>query len=84
VTIEGAATEIPLPGADNGSSGLALGPDGNLRFTLSDSRVGRLTLAGEITYFPTVRPYTYPQGIAVGPDGNVWFTAGNLIGRISL
>ena len=87
VTLEGATSELPLPGADNGGMvGLTVGPDGNLWFTLSDNRVGRSTTQGEISYFYTTQQYTYPQGITAGPDGNIWFTAtaGNLIGRISL
>jgi streptogramin lyase len=87
VTLDGATSELPLPGADNGGIvGLTLGPDGNLWFTLSDNRVGRSTPQGEISYFTTTEEYTYPQGITAGPDGNIWFvaTAGNLVGRIRL
>jgi virginiamycin B lyase len=87
VTLDGDATELPLPGGDNGGLvGLTVGPDANLWFTLSDNRVGRLTSQGELSYFSTAQRYTYPQGIATGPDGNIWFTATSegRIGRITL
>ena len=48
VTLDGDATELPLPGGDNGGLvGLTVGPDANLWFTPSDNRVGRLTSQGD-------------------------------------
>jgi virginiamycin B lyase len=61
-------------------------PDGNLWFTESEaSRVGRITLAGVVTEFPTPEAFSYPLGIATGPDGNLWFSqySANRIGRIT-
>jgi len=68
-------TEFPLPAGSN-PSGIAAGPDGNLWFTefSVNPKVGRITMAGEITEFPTPRPDATPAGIVAGPDGNLWFT----------
>jgi streptogramin lyase len=68
-------TEFPLPAGSN-PSGIAAGPDGNLWFTefSVNPKVGRITMAGEITEFSTPRPDATPAGIVAGPDGNLWFT----------
>jgi len=68
-------TEFSLP-AGSSPSGIATGPDGNLWFTefSVNPKIGRLTTTGEITEFPTPRPFATPAGIVVGPDGNLWFT----------
>ena len=69
--------------------GMVAGPDGNLWLTTQNPGVGgaiaRLTLKGEVTYFPLVGgPFDGPGDIAVGPDGNPWFTESTgKIGRIS-
>jgi virginiamycin B lyase len=64
--------------------GLALGPNGNVWFTLvEEDGIGRLTPHGKITYFSEgitdnpehpVSGAVAPQGITKGPDGNMWFT----------
>src|ERR1035437_3148795 len=58
---------------------IAVGPDGNLWYTVfgdgnpGTSKVGRITTAGTITEF--VLPDTSrPIGIVAGPDGAMWFT----------
>jgi virginiamycin B lyase len=69
-------TEYPTPLHVNSLS-IAAGSDGNLWFpedTGVADRVGRITLAGEVTSFApfvTIGLYT----IAPGPDGNLWLTA---------
>ena len=74
-------------------SGLVVGPDGNLWFTMDGSNtIGRMTPSGVLSEFPIAPPPTYfdtmkdPGGLVVGPDGNLWFTErqGNAIGRITL
>jgi virginiamycin B lyase len=76
---------------------IALGPDGNLWFTLDHSlgpdEIGRLVPTGELTTFAV--PSTMPagasqvslEGITTGTDGNLWFTGqggeGATIGSIS-
>src|SRR5262245_30708356 len=62
------------------------GPDGNLWYTDSGDKIGRITPAGVITVFSAgITPGSEPAGITAGPDGNLWFTedAGNRIGRIT-
>jgi virginiamycin B lyase len=69
---------------DAALGGLAIGPNGNVWFTLLDEdRIGRLTPDGKVTYFSegitdnperAVRGAVAPQGITNGPDGNMWFT----------
>ncbi len=89
--IEGAALTPLAPGMH--ALAVAIGPDGNLwfggnrfDFGTSDSKIGRVTPAMEITEFalPENRP-AEPYGIVSGPDGNLWFTewAENRIGRIA-
>ena len=50
-------------------------PDGN--------RVGRITMAGEVTEFPIPSTTGSPINIAVGPDRQIWFTKGASLGRVS-
>jgi streptogramin lyase len=61
------------------------GSDGNLWYTESDGKIGRVTLAGQVTRFPVPTTGSFPQGIASGPDGNIWFTenGANKIGRLT-
>ena len=75
-------TEFPVPTADSGPEGITAGPDGNLWFTESWNKIGRITPNGAVTEFPLPRA---PHGITAGPDGNLWFTEhiANQIGRIT-
>ena len=61
------------------ANGIVTGPDGNLWFTKDSSpdQIGRLTPAGQYTYFgdnTTIQPQADPYGITLGADGNLWFT----------
>ena len=67
-----------------GSTALASGPDGNIWFTLPNSRrVGRFDIKTDDFTLFTV-PDGEPIAITAGPDQAVWFTdiANNQIGRI--
>ena len=72
--------------ASNGPQGMAIGADGNLWFTESGSKVGRVTPAGVITEFSTgITPFSNPWAMTSAPDGNLWFVeqSGNRIGRVT-
>lgn len=81
-TTAGIITKFKVPAcAPNhcGMTGIAVGPDNNLWWTDSVSRViGYTTTVGASTIlFP---PFSgAPQYITAGPDGNVWFTDGGAI-----
>jgi hypothetical protein len=62
----------PLPGRGEYPVAITRGPDGNLWFTTSNDRIGRITPSGQMTEFTP--PYD-PSSITAGPDGNVWFTS---------
>ena len=56
-------------------SEITAGPDGNLWFTESLSKVvGQITTAGVITEFPLSKTNGWDEAITAGPDGNLWFT----------
>jgi streptogramin lyase len=78
--------EFQLPHSRSGPCKITTGPDGAIWFTeLGGGRIGRLTLAGQLTEFTVPTPNAQPFMIINGPDGNLWFTeynAGN-IGRIT-
>jgi streptogramin lyase len=52
-------------------AGTAIGPDGNVWFTLQGDKVGTITPAGAISTFPA--QVTSPMAITAGPDGNLWY-----------
>jgi hypothetical protein len=59
------------------------GTDGDLWFADgSGPRVGRMTPAGEVTYFP-VPTLEATNEVVAGPEGEIWFAARNEIGKIS-
>lgn len=66
---------------------IAAGPDGNMWFTeYNANRIGRITPAGQITWFDVPTASAGVVDITTGPDGNLWFTENlstNRIGRIS-
>lgn len=70
---------------------MSLGPDGNVWFAADqanfgsyDGKIGRVTVAGELTKFPLPDPGNGgPSGIVAGPDGNLWFVGRLQIGSIS-
>ncbi len=65
------------------SSGIAIGPDGNLWFTeMGTNKIGRMTTA-LTSYVEFTIPTTsslaqgIAEGITVGPDGALWFCEDN-------
>lgn len=63
--------------------GIAVGRDDALWFTDQlrgagpwTSRIGRITPAGDISYFALPTPEVQADDIALGADGDMWFTAG--------
>jgi streptogramin lyase len=88
ITTSGVTTEFPIV-TTNEITGLTMGSDGNLWFTVSDDfdavnnvaidygTVGRMTTAGVFTLFPLAAHSgslgNGPQNITAGPDGNLWF-----------
>ena len=78
-------TEYPIPTANSGPRGIALGPDGALWFTeYIANRVGRIAPGGQFMEFPLPTQNAKPEGIVAGSDGGVWFveSAANKVGRI--
>lgn len=81
VTPSGEQTELLWSGAYR----ITAGPDGNLWFTDFFRDIGRMTVAGQVTYFPA--PQAAPTSeITTGPDGNLWFTYFRLarVGRMTV
>src|SRR5262249_24995658 len=66
--------EFLLPTGVGRPIGITAGPDGNLWFTESVGKIGRITPAGTITEFPIPTAGSAPYRITAGPDGNLWFT----------
>jgi streptogramin lyase len=78
--------EFELPNSDSWPAHVTVGPDNSLWFTESTgSRIGKITVDGQITEFDLPDPNSRPVGITLGPDGNLWFTErdGNRIGVIT-
>lgn len=87
ITTAGVVSEFAISTPESSPLDIAAGPDGGPLVHRGPSVFGRITIAGEITEFPTgafgIGDCT--TGIARGPDGNLWFTeweAGQ-IGRIT-
>jgi streptogramin lyase len=87
VTPSGTVTPFDVPGG--GAWDIVAGPDGNLWYTAPDgnnSKIGRITPAGEFGLQYDVTDAGDQLGITVGPDGALWFAqaVANNIGRITL
>jgi len=71
----------------SGPTWICVGRDKALWFAERDANaIGRLTVGGKYTEFPTNYEYGGPSGIALGPDGALWFSDFNDrfgIGRLS-
>lgn len=69
--------EFPIPTANAYPFSIAAGSDGNLWFTESspdmNAKVGKITMAGDITEFSLADGQADPTGITRGSDGNIWF-----------
>ena len=79
----GGLTEYPVA-AGAAPMGFVLGPDGNLWFAQSNSKIGRIATDGSgYTQFAIGPNGT--DDLVVGPDGNLWFTETeiNKIGRLT-
>ncbi|HVV36905.1 MAG TPA: hypothetical protein VHC63_09910 [Acidimicrobiales bacterium] len=72
---------VALP-ANVGVWQMVFSPNGDLWFTTEDTKIVRMTPAGDFTTYDVERPC----GITIGPDGNIWFTndLGYSIGRIGI
>ncbi len=74
ITPSGVATLVYSPYRVSAAD-IATGPDGALWFTdLAYSRIGRLTVDGQSTLYPTLSPVAAPRAITSAPDGNLWLT----------
>ncbi len=66
--------------------GITAGPDGSLWFTEnSKSRIGKISVTGQLIEYKLPHDGSYPADIVTGPDGNLWFTeeGRDTIGRIT-
>ena len=78
---------IPAPGPCDCLGGrIALGPDGNMWFTVPEGGwVGHVSPDGDYTIVTITPGRGQPEDIAAGPDGAMWFTdTTGHIGRISM
>ena len=93
ITPAGAITEFDLPRPSSGPGDITTGADGALWFielngtidgrVVNGNRVGRITVAGQITEFAIPSATGSPTNVAVGPDRNLWYTKGAALGRVS-
>jgi hypothetical protein len=86
ITPAGTVSEYMIPTANSNSSGITVGPDGNLWFTeFNTNKVGRITPTGAVTEFSIPTSGSAPEAITAGPDGNLWFAevGANKVGRIT-
>ena len=66
--------EYAIPTANSQPHHIALGPDGNLWFTETNTdKLAKITTAGAITECPALTAGSQPVGIVTGPDSNLWF-----------
>jgi len=89
----GEIKEFDLPRPNSGPGDITTGADGALWFielngtidgrVVNGNRVGRITVAGEITELAIPSATGSPTNVAVGPDRNVWYTKGAALGRVT-
>jgi virginiamycin B lyase len=83
ITPDGAVKLFPLE-KKHGPYALTSGKDGAIWFTeMLANRIGRISMAGDVTEVEIQGKGRYPRGIAVGPDGAIWFTHSEEIGRLA-
>ncbi|MFZ4756171.1 MAG: virginiamycin B lyase family protein [Miltoncostaeaceae bacterium] len=73
-----AVTQFDMSGARCEPQGIALGPDGAMWFGCQDGAIGRITTAGDTTYYAVGTPdqgttFARVDTVITGPDGNIWF-----------
>jgi virginiamycin B lyase len=95
MTPAGRVTVYPVPLAGVATSGITIGPDGAVWFTVTDfgysggpstpTAIGRLTMSGTMRLYP-LPTGSSPFGLVFGPDGAIWYTDpnSNSIGRLTL
>jgi virginiamycin B lyase len=80
MTVDGAVTELDVPGSKFLGHSIVAGPDGNLWFMQQDSNtLNRITPGGVITKFPIPSDNVASSILTRGPDGNIWFSESNLL-----
>lgn len=85
--VSGEVTWFPMPVPDSGPTTLAVGPEGDIWFTLSSANaIGRMKPNGAgLAYYYLPTAESSPRIISLGSDGNLWFSQHNAgqIGRIT-
>ena len=78
-------TSLPPPPPGPRVASLAVGSDGAIWFPEPyRKRIGRLTAAGEMTFYPVPHALMPYSVIVAGPDGALWYTTDeNRLGRIT-
>jgi virginiamycin B lyase len=75
ITTSGQVTLFPIAG--NYPFGITAGPDGAMWFTEPEAhKIGRITMAGALTYYDTPESNTWPTGIT-SDNGVLWFANEN-------
>lgn len=59
------------------------GPDGQLWFVGGVGWIGRMSLTGQFTRFPTASPNVFVTDITVGPDAHIWYAELDWLGGVS-
>ena len=84
MTLDGTATEFPIPTPATLPQGLAAGPDGRIWFAeYEGAQIGAVTTTGVITEYPLPGGLLDSQQVVSGPNGDVWFLAENRVGFLS-
>ena len=76
ITPQGVIRPIPLPEPGLRPRDIAAGSDRNMWFTEQGGRIGRVTMAGEVTLYNVPWPNSEPRSITPGPVGSnrLYFT----------
>ncbi len=76
--------EYPIPSQNAGPVSIVVGSDGALWFAENlRGRIGRITLAGQISEVPLPPPIS-PRGLVAGSDGAIWWASdGGQIGNVT-
>ncbi len=67
-------TLFETPNWPGGTQEMANGADGAIWFTTSTNGIGRISYAGDTSYFALADNSTLPSAITNGPDGEIWFS----------